>query len=218
MKRTLTLIAAVLITTASPLLAVAQHQIIDMRLDPVGDADISITMKFDAGAWQMWKQTIGENPSVMKREIERMFSTITLDGFTMDRNDLEREVTVQLHAIGLARYLGNGRWEADVETDDSPGASVSRRKISDTTYLTTATMSDPGSGAVMRQEITLNIPEGAGSLTEAHSETGTDLLRYELTPATASGGNRVPLFAAGGGCAALGLVLILLGGRVKTDA
>ena len=212
MKRVL----CILFLSISSLLAVPQHQAIDMRLDNVGDADISMKLKFDAQAWQMWKSSVGENPSVMKREINRQFSTITLEDFSMDRNDLEREVTVNFHAVGLARYLGDGRWEADVETDDNdPSTSVSRRKVSDTAYLTTATVSEPGMGVVMQQEITVFTPEGASALKEATSETGSDLIRYQLAPDEAGNPTKMGYFAAGGVCSLAGVILLVSGRKLE---
>ena len=185
---------------AKPLLAGPQHQVIDMQLTPLGDADMTIKIKFDAQAWQTWKQTIGENPSVMKRELERMFSSVVLSDFKFERNDLEREATLRVHAVGLARYRGNGEWETDLDDEAVEGATISKRKINDTTFLVTNTQSVPGAGVVMQQEITLSLPEGASGLMEGTSELGSGVLRYNLEPATGQTAMPWILSIVGVGC------------------
>lgn len=188
--------------------AAPQQQQIDTRITPLGDADITITIKFDAEGWQNWKSTVGENPSVLKRELDRMFSSMVLSDYKLDRNDLEREVSFHVHAVGVCRYLGNNIWETDLDTGVASGM-VTRRKLNENTFLVSQSLSE--GGITMQQEMTLTTPTGASALTEAKSEMGMPVLRYEFQPPNQSSG--VSVIQAGMSSLVLiaGVLLLILG-------
>lgn len=215
------LLSVSLLSVTAPVTSQAspQQQMVDSKVTNLGDADISIRIRFDAQGWQMWKQTIGENPSVLKREIKRMFSTVVLSDYRLERNDLEREATFHVHAAGISRYLGNGMWETDIDNGGIDKASVTRRKLNDTTYLMSVAQNDPLSGGIMQQEMTITLPEGAGKLQETTSEMGTTVLRYKLDPPVTSSPIGIPAAAGGSTLCLAGigvLSMMMLGKRKET--
>ena len=180
-------------------------------------------MKFDARGWQMWTKTIGENPSLFKRELKRMFSKMVLSEYRLKRNDLDREMTFHFHAVGFSRYMGNGHWESDVDMGNVEGnveqSSLTRRKLNDSTYLMSVAQSAPMSGALVQQEMTISLPESSGSLQETASEMGSSVLRYQLAPPAVAAPVLVPV-AAGGGTlclAGIGALSMLMFGKRKGD-
>ncbi|MCB1094198.1 MAG: hypothetical protein KDN22_01320 [Verrucomicrobiae bacterium] len=207
-------VASPVTTQATPL-----HQAVDAKVDNLGDADITMKMRFDARGWQMWTKTIGENPSLFKRELKRMFSKMVLSDYRLERNDLDREMTFHFHAVGFSRYMGNSHWEFDVDMGNVEQSSVTRRKLNDSTYLMSVAQSDPMSGALVQQEMTISLPESSGSLQETTSEMGSSVLRYQLAPPKVAAPVLVPV-AAGGGTlclAGIGVFSMLMFGKRKGD-
>jgi len=91
-------------------------QKIEMDIDSIGNATITLTMDMNAAQWQVWLQSFGNNPAALKREIQRSMPGFFLDDFNLDKNDMERNFQLSLKAYGVCKVDKSGKWY--VETDD----------------------------------------------------------------------------------------------------
>lgn len=205
--KTLTLLCALLF----PLLTNAQVQAINQEgefvVDAVGHAEISIKTSLDAQQWQGWMQVYGNAQHVMKRDMKNSFSSYYLDGFSMARNDSDREFTINMSAHGAAVYRGNDRWEMDLDE------GVRARKLNERQWLVQMTQNE--GGQLIQQDFTINLPETVQSSELATGELGQEVIRYVSPVATAGSGGGTMLYA-GGGVAGLGL-LLLVGGLMRRE-
>ncbi|MFK7970474.1 MAG: hypothetical protein AB8F95_08910 [Bacteroidia bacterium] len=190
----LALMAFCLHTTAS---AQSMKQKIHMRIDSLGDAHIDISMNMDASSWQNWTQTVGNNPALLKREIERTMPGYFLDDFKLDKNDMDRSFKLSLRAYGVCKVDKKGRWS--LETDE---------KNPDITELTEhkfMLVSSPEEfGGQIQQTYIVEFPEVAQNVKVDKDAFGKTSFEFKMQNPARGGFN----FLRWGG------VLLMLGGVV----
>lgn len=198
-------IRVVLISLLLPAVAIAQGsqitQDVDVKLSKIGFADISVSSKLNAREWQHWMAMYGNSQHVLKRDLKHNYSTIHMENFSMQRDDADREYTVSFSAHGASTYLGDNRWEFDLEED----ARVT--ELADGRFQLQVSESQPG-GGVHNMVTTIELPSEVQSATVGTGELGQDVIRYVL-PTEPSGG--AGLLWPGAATAGAGLILLLLG-------
>jgi hypothetical protein len=113
-----------------PLLAQIEplRQRIDMRIDSIGNAYMKVSMTMNAGQWQMWLQSGGNNPAIMKRTMERALPGYFLDEFNLVRNDMERSFEFSFKAYGACQVNRRGKWIVNTEQKNAEITTLTDRK------------------------------------------------------------------------------------------
>jgi hypothetical protein len=182
-----------------------QYQDLEATLDALGN--VGVTMKFvlPAQQWSTWKQNYGQNPSLLKRDLQHQFSAMVLKDFAVESDDMNRTAIVRFKGEANAEYRGGGVWEAEIEK------GVRSLKVSDTHWQFTRTSTE--GGTAVQQTFRINLPGGARNSVEATDEFGTPVLRYELGER-----QRPVLLLAALAAAALGVVTLAGGFLMKRTA
>ncbi|MEL7538228.1 MAG: hypothetical protein AAFM91_14370 [Pseudomonadota bacterium] len=201
-KQAITFVLLSLTATSSLAQVDAIMQEGDFVVDKLGTAEISIKTTLNAQQWQGWMQVYGNAQHVLKRDMKHSFAAYHVDGFSMDRNDSDREFTINMNAHGTAVYRGNNRWEMDLDK------GVRARKLNEQQWLVQMTQDD--GGQLLQQDFTINLPPEVESSDLAVGELGQELIRYTLPVEAAAAGGGTMLYA-GGGLGVFGLILLAVG-------
>ena len=65
-------------------------QTFDISVDDLGNAIIEVSMKLNASQWDMFKKNIGNNTSMLKREIEKALPKYHLSDFSYTEESMDR--------------------------------------------------------------------------------------------------------------------------------
>jgi len=180
------------------------QQDMEITIDAVGNAGASMKFVLPAMQWQTWKRNYGQNPSLLRRDLQHQFSAMVLKDFAVESDDMNRTATIRFKGEADAEYRGNGVWEAELEK------GLRSAKLSDTLWQFTRTSTE--GGVVAQQTYRVKLPDGARNVAEATNDFGTPVLRYEL-----GGGRRMPmLLIAALAAGVLGLVALVAGIVRKT--
>lgn len=160
---------------------------VDITVDNVGDAICEFKYKYNAAYWDYFTKTIGNNTSIIKNNILRVFPKYNLTDFDYSQKSDERTNTVKFKILGMMYIDKNGRWTADLDTKN-PDIT----KISDKDYL----LMEAGN------QIKIHLPAGTSDSKIEKDSFGKAVLTY---PADETGGTG-KMFMIGG------LVLMAAGG------
>lgn len=160
---------------------------VDITVDNVGDAVCDFKYKYNAAYWDYFTKTIGNNTSIIKNNILRVFPKYNLTDFDYSQKSDERTNTVKFKILGMVYIDKNGRWTADLDTKN-PDIT----KISDKDYL----LMESGN------QIKIHLPAGTSDSKIEKDSFGKAVLTY---PADETGGTG-KMFMIGG------LVLMAAGG------
>ena len=119
------IVPALLVQAQEPL-----KQKIDMRIDSIGDAMLKVSMTMNANQWQMWVQSVGNNPALLKRSMERELPGYFLDDFNLEKNDMERSFEFSFKAYGVCQVDKKGRW---IVTTDQKNPDIT--ELTDHKYM-----------------------------------------------------------------------------------
>ena len=164
------------------------------RIDSLGNAAIEVSSRLTATQWQQWENTYGgKNISLFKRDISRTLNQFSLYDFNYDADEMERSFRVTFKAKGVARYMGDNEWLAEMGMKD-PDFS----RLDDNSFLVTTNYND--GGVLIQQNNTIHFPKKASNIKEDTDELGYATFTYDLKPVL--GGT--PLFLI------IGLAFIIL--------
>lgn len=104
------------------------RQRIEMRIDSIGNAHMKVSMTMNAGQWQMWLQSGGDNPAIMKRTMERALPGYFLDEFNLVRNEMERSFEFSFKAYGVCQVNRRGKWIVNTEQKNAEITTLTERK------------------------------------------------------------------------------------------
>lgn len=184
-------------------------QDIVFKIDPLGDATIEVGSKLNARQWQNWENTYGpRNTSILKRDMERALSYFYLYDFKYEQDEMERSYVLSFKAKGLARYLGNDEWRAEMGLKD-PDFS----KLTDNSYLVSSSLVE--AGLIIQQNNKIYFPEEAFDVEEDTDEFGLAVFDYKLK--TKSSGPPIFLYL-GILCFILAIVAYFVLGKKKVVA
>jgi len=128
MKKILLIILIVLGAFQLPAQREPLKQRIEMRIDSIGNAHMKVSMTMNAGQWQMWLQSGGNNPAIMKRTMERALPGYFLDDFNLVRNDMERSFEFSFKAYGVCQVNRRGKWIVNTEQKNAEITTLTDRK------------------------------------------------------------------------------------------
>ncbi|MFT3911795.1 MAG: hypothetical protein QM737_20390 [Ferruginibacter sp.] len=169
-------------------------QVFDITMDETGNADVEVSMKLNAGQWDMFKRNLGTNTSVLKREMEKALPKYFLSDFNYTEDQMERTYKMKFKVAGLAGINNNGAWEAKL---DSKNPDIT--KLSDREFVMNANYMS--NGGLIQQTQKIHLPSGASGAKIEKDSFGKAMLTYT------TGGPLFPKIITYGGVA-----LILLGG------
>lgn len=188
-----------------PVFALAQSaqplkQKMEMRIDSIGNAKITVSMTMNAQQWQMWLQSMGNNPALLKRGIERELPAYFLDDFNLEKNDMERSFTLSLKAYGVTRVNKKGRWIVDTEQKD-PEVT----KLTDNQYMMMYTDLSTG----LQQTQIIQFPSAAENIEIEKDSFGKTQFIFDMDTRTGGPGYTlwagIALVVAGGGWMVAGM-------------
>lgn len=171
------------------------QQKIDMKLDAIGNSRLTISMTMNAQQWQVWLQTLGNNPAALKREVQRSMPAYFLDDFNLEKNDMERSFTLSLNAYGACQVDKRGNWILDTEQKNANLTELTSHK-----YML---VSSPAEfGGTIQQTFTIEFPEEAENIKVEKDAFGKSVFKFQMKNSTA--GFNILFWA--------GAVLLVMGG------
>lgn len=200
--KTLKYLILILIVPTLTMAQAAQplKQKMEMRIDSIGNAKITVSMTMNAQQWQMWLQGMGNNPALLKRGIERELPGYFLDDFHLEKNDMERSFTLSLKAYGVTRVNKKGRWIVSAEQKE-PEIT----KLSDNQYMMVYT--DLGTG--LQQTQIIQFPKTAKNIEIEKDSFGKTQFIFDMDTPTGGTGYTlwagIALVVAGAGWMAAGV-------------
>jgi hypothetical protein len=144
----------------------------EVTLDDVGNATFVRKVTQPAMAWGQYKQNYGGNPSLLKRDLQHVYSNMALRDIDLKNDDMNRISTLSWKADATAEYKGNGTWEAQMVK------GVQAAKVGENLWQFTNTYTD--GNLVMQDTYHIHLPKAARGVEQAQSETGFPVLRYTM--------------------------------------
>ncbi|MFA0963662.1 hypothetical protein AB9P05_17790 [Roseivirga sp. BDSF3-8] len=129
-------------------------QKIEMRIDSIGDARVVVSMNMNANQWQVWNQTYGNNPAMLKRAMERQLPGYFMDDYNLEKDDMNRSFTFSFTAYGVCKVDKKGRWILETE-DENPDIT----ELSENKYMLVTT--ENSGGVPIQQTQIITFPDGA---------------------------------------------------------
>ncbi|WP_299111555.1 hypothetical protein [uncultured Winogradskyella sp.] len=174
------------------------QQKIEMKINEVGNAKLNISMTMKAQEWQIWNSNYGNNPSALKRDIERSMPAYFLDDFKLEKDDMNRSFNLSLNAYGVCEINKRGKWIVDTEQKDAQ-----LTELSETKYMLVS--SPPEYGGNLQQTYIIELPEDAKNIKTDKNAFGKTVFEFDMD-APSSGFNFIRwagilLFIVGGGWA-----------------
>lgn len=175
-------------------------------ITPLGDAHIQASSQLDAKSWDNYKRMLGNNPDILKRQMERSFSQYFLENFKYKEDAMARKWTLSFDSLGLSRINSSGLWQVDLAVKN-PDIT----KISDHNYILTANYTSQGR---LLQEIDyVTFPKAASDIKVEKNAFGRAQFVYSLSPGGNSSGWLDP--SIGVLLIAAGLFMLFRSGRTK---
>lgn len=169
-------------------------QVFDYHIDELGNAIIEVSMKLNASQWDMFKRNVGNNQSIMKREIEKALPKYYLSDFSYTEDAMDRSYKIKFKALGLASINNNGRWEAKLEMKDPDITKLSEREFVINTDMAM-------NGVLIQQTQKIHLPSGVSDAKVEKDSFGKAVMTYS------AGGNMMSKASMIGG-----ILLIVAGG------
>ena len=147
-------------------------QKLDITLDDLGNARIAVTMKLNASQWDMFKKSLGNNTSNLKREMIKGMPKFYLTDFKYNEDQMERTYTLEMKALAVASVDKNGKWKADLDAKDPDIMKVNDKQFKlDANYIS--------GGGLIEQTQQIYLPEGAKNAKVEKDSFGKAILTYQ---------------------------------------
>ncbi|MCW0481886.1 hypothetical protein [Gaoshiqia sediminis] len=101
-----------------------------MSIDEVGNGAIKVSMSMNANQWQVWLQSLGNNPALLKRTMEKELPAYFLDNFKLEKNDMDRSFEFSFKAYGICQVNKRGKW---IVNTDQKNPDIT--KLTDNKYM-----------------------------------------------------------------------------------
>ncbi|WP_412560114.1 hypothetical protein [Winogradskyella sp. MIT101101] len=171
------------------------QQKIEMRIDSIGNAKLNISMSMNAQEWQIWNSNYGNNPSALKRDIERGMPAYFLDDFKLEKDDMNRSFNLSLNAYGACEINKRGKWMVDTEQKNAQLTELAENK-----YMLVS--SPPEYGGSLQQTFIIELPKDAKNIKTDKNAFGKSVFEFDME--APSSGFNIMRWA--------GLLLIVVGG------
>ncbi|MEO1030200.1 MAG: hypothetical protein AAFX55_02290 [Bacteroidota bacterium] len=171
------------------------QQKIEMKIDEIGNAKISVSMTMNAQQWQLWNSNYGNNQSALKRDMERSMPAYFLDDFKLEKDDMNRSFNLSLNAYGVCEINKRGKWIVDTDQKDAQ-----LTELTETKYMLVS--SPPEYGGQLQQTFIIELPENAKKIKTEKNAYGKSVFEFDMDPP--SSGFNLMRWA--------GILLIVVGG------
>lgn len=104
-------------------------QVFDITMDDLGNANIEVSMTLNAAQWDMFKRNVGNNTSVIKREMEKALPKYYLTNFHYSEEQMDRSYKMKFKVLGLSSMNSNGNWIANLESKNPDITKLSDREF-----------------------------------------------------------------------------------------
>ena len=168
----------------------------DITIDNLGSAMVEVSMKLNDYQWDYFKKNIGNNNSILKREMEKALPKYFLTDFNYSEDAMERTYRVKFKTAGLASINKNGKWEGKL---DSKNPDVT--KLSDREFVINSDMMS--NGVLIQQVQKIHLPSSAEGAKIEKDSFGKAVLTYTTSDSASS---KLSLFG--------GIALIVGGGAL----
>ena len=149
-------------------------------ISQLGDAHIEASSNLDAAQWDNYKKMIGNNPDLLKRQMERAFPGFFLQNFSYKEDVMNRGWTLGFDALGMSRVNSKGNWQIDL---NSKNPDVT--KLSDKNYVLTSNYASQNG---LTQEIdNVSFPDAASDIKQDKDAFGKAMFIYSASPSGGSG-------------------------------
>ena len=153
-------------------------QQIEMNIDPLGNADLKISMKMTAQQWQVWNSNFGSNPAALKRDMERSMPGYFLDDFKLEKEDMNRSFDLSVKAYGICKIDKRGQWSLEIDEKNTNLTELSESKFM-------LVSSPPEFGGTLQQTFMVNFPEEASGINVDTDAYGKQVFEFKMaTPFT----------------------------------
>lgn len=153
-------------------------QKLTFTVSELGDARIEASMTLTAGQWDNYKRMLGNNPDILKRQMERALPAYYLQNFKYQEDAMARTYTLSFDALGLSRINEKGLWQIDMDLKN-PDIT----QLSESTYSMTSSINEQGT--LIQQVATIHFPDGASRVKQDKNAFGKAVFTYSLTPGNA---------------------------------
>jgi hypothetical protein len=171
---------------------------IEFLVDKYGNAKTTYSMKMNASQWDNFKRSMGNNPSLLKRTMERSMPAYFLSDFDYKEDAMDRSYTLTFNAFGVCRPGPDGRWHAELG-EKNPDVT----KLSDNSYMIISEVSSGGTIIQANQKVIF--PDEASDIKMEKDAFGKALFSFKMSGTSGSG--KVMMYG-GIGLIALGLLLL----------
>lgn len=145
------------------------------ELTALGDARVEASRVLDAAGWDFYKNTIGNNPDVLKRQMERTFPGYYLQNFNYKDDAMRRSWTLSFDVLGLSKINSKGLWTVDLNSKD-PDVT----KLNDHNFVVTSNFA--GQGYLSQEVDYVNFPADASDIKQEKNTFGKAIFTYSLNP------------------------------------
>ncbi|MEP7167840.1 MAG: hypothetical protein ABI855_00565 [Bacteroidota bacterium] len=146
----------------------------EFNIDETGNAKITSTMTMNAAQWDNFKRSLGINPSLLKRQMERSLPGYFLSDFDYKEDVMNRSFSLAFNAYGMCKVDESGKWYAEWTTKN-PDVT----KLTDNTYMIITDMSTGGQIVQANQKI--NFPSSASDIKQEKDAFGKTRFTFNMS-------------------------------------
>ncbi|WP_138433190.1 hypothetical protein [Winogradskyella algicola] len=155
------------------------QQKIEMRIDSIGNAKLTVSMTMNAQQWQVWNSNYGNNPSALKRDIERSMPAYFLDDFKLDKDDMNRSFNLSLNAYGVCEINKRGKWIVDTDQKNAQLTELTENKY----MLVSSPIEYSGN---LQQTFIIELPNDAKNIKVDKDAYGKSVFEFDMDAPTSS--------------------------------
>lgn len=149
------------------------QQKIEMRIDSIGNAKLTVSMTMNAQQWQVWNSNYGNNPSALKRDIERSMPAYFLDDFKLDKDDMNRSFNLSLNAYGVCEINKRGKWIVDTDQKNAQLTELTENK-----YMLVSSPVEYGGS--LQQTFIIELPNDAKNIKVDKDAYGKSVFEFDM--------------------------------------
>ncbi|MCC6384132.1 MAG: hypothetical protein LC117_04035 [Bacteroidia bacterium] len=153
---------------------------IELAIDENGNAQATYQTKLNAGQWDAFKRSMGNNQSLLKRSIERSLPAYFLTDFKYEEDAMDRSYSLKFNAYGMCHIDASGKWVAELDVKN-PDIT----KLDDNTYMIISEMVSGGQLIQANQKIIF--PSSASDIKEEKDAFGKAIFTFKMSGSSATG-------------------------------
>lgn len=194
--KTITLLISFFLMVTTGLVQAQTQQKLEMKLDSIGNAKLTLAMTLNAQQWQIWNGSLGNNPAALKRELERTMPTYFLEDFKLEKDDMNRSFTLTLKALGVCKIDKRGQWTLETGQKNAHVTELTDKKFM-------LVSSPPEFGGMIQQTYIIEFPQEAKEVKLDKDSFGQSVFTFKM---------KGPKGGSWGWMRLTGLLLLVVGG------